>query len=150
MRDILAELAVPDNAKNVDVLSCYYTERNGKIKAIEKGLQVHQFSNLIFKAYRDNENLYLTNCNGKYAFPLSSLSSIRTVKKHTVIKEWHKEEPYDKGIYKPYHMSIDKFGCLNCNSYYILEVVHNTETYGIYIPCYELPVFEELTGLRAE
>lgn len=80
MRDILAELAVPDNAKNVDVLSCYYTERNGKIKAIEKGLQVHQFSNLIFKAYRDNENLYLTNCNGKYAFPLSSLSSIRTVK----------------------------------------------------------------------
>ena len=34
--------------------------------------------------------------------------------------------------------------------YYILEVVHNTETYGIYIPCYELPVFEELTGLRAE
>ena len=109
-----------------------------------------QFSNLIFKAYRDNENLYLTNCNGKYAFPLSSLSSIRTVKKHTVIKEWHKEEPYDKGIYKPYHMSIDKFGCLNCNSYYILEAVHNTETYGIYIPCYELPVFEELTGLRAE
>lgn len=80
MKDILAELAVPDNAKNVDVLSCYYTERNGKIKAIEKGLQVHQFSNLIFKAYRDNENLYLTNCNGKYAFPLSSLSSIRTVK----------------------------------------------------------------------
>ena len=64
--------------------------------------------------------------------------------------EWHKEEPYDKGIYKPYHMSIDKFGCLNCNSYYILEVVHNTETYGIYIPCYELPVFEELPGLRAE
>ena len=53
-------------------------------------------------------------------------------------------------IYKPYHMSIDNFGCLNCNSYYILEVVHNTETYGIYIPCYELPVFEELTGLRAE
>lgn len=80
MKDILAELAVPDNAKNVDVLSCYYTERNGKIKAIEKGLQVHQFSNLIFKAYRDNENLYLTNCNGKYAFPLFSLSSIRTVK----------------------------------------------------------------------
>lgn len=80
MKDILTELAVPDNAKNVDVLSCYYTERNGKIKAIEKGLQVHQFSNLIFKAYRDNENLYLTNCNGKYAFPLSSLSSIRTVK----------------------------------------------------------------------
>ena len=68
MKDILAELAVPDNAKNVDVLSCYYIERNGKIKAIEKGLQVHQFSNLIFKAYRDNENLYLTNCNGKYAF----------------------------------------------------------------------------------
>ena len=47
MKDILAELAVPDNAKNVDVLSCYYTERNGKIKAIEKGLQVHQFSNLL-------------------------------------------------------------------------------------------------------
>ena len=150
MKDIFAELAVPDNAKDVDVLSCYYTERNGKIKAIEKGLQLHQFANLIFKVYRDNENLYLVNCDGKYAFPLSSLSSIRMVKKHTVIKEWHKEEPYDKGIYKQYKLSIDKFGCLNCNSYYILEVVHNAETYGIYIPCYELPVFEELTGLRAE
>lgn len=150
MKDIFAELAVPDNAKDVDVLSCYYTERNGKIKAIEKGLQLHQFANLIFKVYRDNENLYLVNCDGKYAFPLSSLSSIRMVKKHTVIKEWHKEEPYDQGIYKQYKLSIDKFGCLNCNSYYILEVVHNAETYGIYIPCYELPVFEELTGLRSE
>ena len=85
MKDIFAELAVPDNAKDVDVLSCYYTERNGKIKAIEKGLQLHQFANLIFKVYRDNENLYLVNCDGKYAFPLSSLSSIRMVKKHTVI-----------------------------------------------------------------
>lgn len=91
MKDILAELAVPDNAKNVDVLSCYYTERNGKIKAIEKGLQVHQFSNLIFKAYRDNENLYLPIVTENMLSRLSSLSSIRTVKKHTVIKEWHKE-----------------------------------------------------------
>ena len=150
MKDIFSELAVPDNAKDVDVLSCYYTERNGKIKPIEKGLQVYQFSNLIFKVYRDNNNLYLANCDGKYAFPLSSLSAIHTVKKLTIIKEWHKTEPYNKGIYEPYRLNIDRFGCLNCNRYYILEIVHHTETYGIYIPCYELPIFEELTGLYAE
>ena len=30
-----------------------------------------------------------------------------------------------------------------------LELEHEGETWGIYFPCYELPVFEELTGLKA-
>ena len=35
-------------------------------------------------------------------------------------------------------------------AYHILELEHGGENYGIYFPCWELPVFERLTGLNAE
>ena len=41
----------------------------------------YQFSNCIFKAYSDAENLYLAGLEGTYAFPLASITAIQTIKK---------------------------------------------------------------------
>ena len=60
--------------------------------------------------------------------------------------EWHKEIPYNKGVYKQFHLSSDYYGCIHCNSYYILELAHC----GIYIPCYEISILEKFTGLKAQ
>lgn len=147
---IYSELSVPFDAKEVDVLSFYYKNKDGKIKVCEKFMQMSNYFNFVFKAFADSENLYLANLDKKYAFPLSSITSFRTVKKTVRIPEWNKEENFNKGIYKQYKLVADNAGCIHCKYYHILEINHNGETFGIYIPCYELPIFEELTGLKAQ
>ena len=103
-----------------------------------------------FRIFTDAENLYLVNLDGKYAFPLSSIKSFRTVKKHIRIVGWNKDESFKKGIYKQYKLTSDSYGNVHCKCYHILEVVHQNEAYGIYIPCYDLPIVEECTGLKAQ
>lgn len=150
VKAIFTELSVPDDAKEVDILSFYYKEQDGTIRVKEKAMQLCQFMNPIFHAFADKETLYLANAEGKYAFPLSSITAIRTVKKHIRIMEWNKEEGFNEGIYKPYHLKSDNYGCIHCKCYHIIELTHHGEPYGIYIPNYELPVFEALTGLKAQ
>ncbi len=147
---IYSELSVPSNALEVDVLSFYYKMKDGNIKVREKGMQIAPYINPVFKIFTDSENLYIANLEGKYAFPLTSLRSINTIKKNIRIIGWNKEESYNKGIYKQYKMTNDDYGCICCKRYYVLEVDCGDDLMGIYIPCYELPIFEELTGLKAQ
>lgn len=144
---ILADLAVPPDTKEIDVLTFCYKVKGDNIKVCEMALQLAPYMNPIFYVFADSENLYLANLEGKYAFPLSAIRAIKTVKKSIRIVEWNKDEPFNKGIYKQYKISEDKYGCIICKNYHIVEIEHNGELWGVYIPCYELPVIEELTGL---
>ena len=146
-KEILAELSVPDNAREVDVLSFCYKEENETIKMAQKGVPL---TNMSFHIFTDSENLYLADLDGKYAFPLSSIQVIQTIRKHVTVMDWNKDEPFNKGIYKQYKLTSDKIGSIHCKSYHIMELSYRGETYGIYIPSYELPIFEELTGLKAQ
>jgi len=147
---ILADLEVPSNSTEIDVLSFFYKVKGNDIKVCEKGLQVVPYINLIFHVFSDSENLYFANLEGKYAIPLSEIKAIKSFKKTIHIMEWNKDEAYNKGIYKQYKLSEDNYGCIICKHYHILEFEHNNELWGVYIPCYELPVIEELTGLKAD
>lgn len=140
---IYKELSVPEDAKTVDVLSFFYKTVNEEIKVHEKPMQLFQYSNPEFKIFADSENLYLVNLDGKYTFPLSSVKGIHTVTKKTRIASWNKEELFNSDTYKKYKLAADQFGCIHCKEHHIIEIDHKGETFGIYIPCYELPTFEE-------
>lgn len=137
------ELGIPKDAEDADVLSFFYIMKGEKMKIRTKSLQLAQYLNPTFTVFSDEENLYLANTEGKYAFPLSSVVAVRTVKKHIRIVKWNKEEPLNKGVYKQYRMTKDNYGCVHCGYYHIVEVRGRQETYGIYVPCYELPLFEK-------
>ena len=145
---IHAELSVPADAEEVDILSFFYKIKDGNIKVCEK--TIAPYLNTVFHAFADSENLYLANLEGKYAFPLSEIVALRTVKKHIRILQWTKDEKFNKGIYKQYKLTADQYGCIHCKSYHILELNHKGVSVGIYIPCYELPVFEKLTGQKTQ
>ncbi|MDD6212789.1 MAG: hypothetical protein PUB22_06555 [Clostridiales bacterium] len=147
---ILTDLKVPQDAKEINILSFFYKVKGENIKVCEKGLQIAPYINPIFHIFADSENLYLANLEGKYAIPLSAIKGIKSIKKTIRILEWNKDEEYNKGIYKQHKLSEDNYGCIICNSYHILEFEHNNDLWGIYIPCYELSVIEEITGLKAE
>lgn len=140
---IYNELSVPGDAKKVDILSFFYIDKDGKIKIQAKGMQTAEYFNKEFRMFADEENLYLANLEGKYAFPLESVVKIHTIKKHISFAGWNKDEGFNKGIYKQYKLTRDKYGCIHSKEYHILEVRHQDESFGIYFPCYELPAFEE-------
>ena len=144
------ELGVPADAENVDVLSFFYKVKDGEIKVQEKAMQVFQYFNLEYKLFADEENIYLSSLHEKFAFPRQSLNSIRTVQKHIRLMDWNKEEAFNKGIYKQYALTHDNYGCIHCKRYHILEIANNGETFGVYIPSYDLPAWEKITGLTAE
>ncbi|MBQ7817324.1 MAG: hypothetical protein IJ388_00825 [Oscillospiraceae bacterium] len=147
---ILKDLAVPPDAKEIDVLTFFYKTKGDEIKVCEKAFMMAPYMNPIFHIFADLENLYLANLEGKYAFPLSAIKGIKTVNKATRIVEWNKDDPFNKGIYKQYKLSEDKYGCITCKCHHIIEFEHNGETWGIYIPSYELAVIEELIGIKTE
>ena len=145
---IFAELKVPTDARCADILSFRYKVKNDKIKVSEK--DVAPYTSFPFRVFADSDNLYLANADGKYAFPLSAIKSIKTEKKTVIADSWNKDEDFNKGIYKQYKISEDKYGNIMFKKYHIIEVDYSGEIWGIYIPCYELPIFEELTKLKAE
>ena len=147
---ILADLKVPQDSREIDILSFFYKVKNDNIKVCEKGLQIAPYINPVFYIFTDSENLYLANLEEKYAVPLSQIKAIKSIKKTIRIMEWNKDEEFNKGIYKQYKLIEDNYGCIICKGYHILEFEHENELWGIYIPCYELPVIEELTGLKAD
>ena len=147
---IFSDLKVPQDSKEIDILSFFYKVKNNDIKVCEKGLQIAQYINPSFHIFTDSENLYLANLEAKYAIPLSAIKAIKSIRKSIRILEWNKDEEYNKGIYKQYKLSEDNYGCIICKSYHILEFEHDNDLWGIYFPCYELPVIEELTDLKAD
>ncbi len=147
---IYTELGVPTDASEVDILSFFYKNKDGQIKICEKGIQLAKFMNPAFKIYKDADNLYLTNLTGKHAFPLSSLKAIRKINKNGNVITWNKVAATTEGRFKQYKLTVDNYGRIHFKNYYILELTHNGEEWGIYIPCYELPALEYYTGLKAE
>lgn len=147
---IYAELGVPAYAKNVDVLSFFYKNDNGEIKLKEKPMQMFKYINFEYKIFSDSENFYLVNCDGKFSFPLRDIVSVKKIKKHITFSSWNKEEKYNKGIYKEYKITEDKYGTMHGKGYVLIEVKHNGESFGIYLPDYELPVIEEITRIKAQ
>ena len=144
IQNIYEELNVPDDAASVDVLFLPYKVKNGNI--IPQNLYV----NLDLKIFKTEDNLCLADLENVYSFPLSSLQSIQTVKKHITIPSWNKDTEPTKDEFKPYKMGVDQYGRVHLKSYHILTLMHNGRIHGIYFPCYELPAFENLTGLKAE
>lgn len=149
-QSIYTELGVPSNAKEVDLLSFYYKEKDGNIKPKQTGMQMVPYNNQAFRCYADTENLYIVDIEGKYTFPLAQMRAIHTVNAAIGFPNWNKKQATDEGIYKKYKITIDNNGCLHCKPFHILELRHGGETWGIYFPCYELPVIESLTGLKAQ
>lgn len=149
-KSVYAQMNIPDDAFDVDILCFYYkTDENG-VKVCEKPMQLFSHFNCSLKIFKDEGCLYIGSMEGKYGIALSSLNRIRTIAKKARFSDWYKDEPFNAGIYKPYKMTKDQFGCIHSKPYYVLEFEHDGQLWGVYFPCYELPLFEELTGLKAE
>ena len=145
---ILADLGVPENARNVDILMFFYKEKNGEPKLTVKGNQNFWYMNMQFKIFADPQTFYLANVEGKFAFSRSDVKRIKMINKRATMNDWNKDYPFDDERYKKYGLKMDQYGVIYFKPCYILELEINGEEWGIYFPSYELPLFEALTGLK--
>ena len=147
---IYEELGVPQNAAAVDILLFKYKEKDGKIIPKTVGMQTCEFFNMEVKIFVRDGKLHLADVENLYSFDMSRLKSIETINKSTSLLSWNKEIGYDEERYKKHKISVNNLGNIIIKPYHILTLEHNGEEWGLYFPCYELEIFEILTGLRAE
>ncbi len=148
---ILDYLGVPKDAEEIDILSHKYCidPESDTPKIFTTPLQSTNFLNLSFRIFKDSDTLYLANPHGKYAFPLKSLRTIRTIYEEATIPHWQKNDAMDSDKYKMYSITYNKnLDTFHTSPYHILELELNGEIWGIYFPCYEIKTIENLTELK--
>ncbi len=145
-KNIKSELSVPEGAKEIDILTFTYTLKKDSDQKKIKPIKVENYEYYIFV---QDKNLYISNMETKYCVPLSCIDGITTVNSRMDIPFWNKETQYNKGEYKQYKISKNEY-FYRLKKYYVLNMKYENEIWGIYFPCYELPVFEELTGVKAK
>lgn len=139
----------------VDILSFAYKNKHGCPVPRSSALSLYPevtLDNLPCRVDIYNDKLILTNISESYAFDIKNIRKISTVSKRFALSSWNKKQKYDEAPYNNFYLvTSSKYPyVIFAKPYHILELEHNGEIWGIYFPCYELPTFEKLTGLKAE
>ena len=137
-------LGVPQSAIPVDVLSMQYSCKDGKMKRAT--MRMTDYINLEMKVFADEEALYLADVETVYAVARTDLAVIRKVNKRVSIPGWNKPVAYNKGMFKEYKLTANKYGHIFMKPYYQLVIRRDGQEYALEFPPYELPTFQKLTG----
>lgn len=143
------ELQIPDNCITADILFFHYKVTDGQITPISNSKKKTPFENPAYLFYVEDNVFYVASAFDKFAINLDAFTEITKVNEYIKIPFWNKPDSFQTEKYKSYYISVEGKELL-IDSYYILHFTHKDEDWGLYFPCYELPVFEELTGLRAK
>ena len=149
-RRILAEFGVPKNAVATDIFTPTCMNVIDELIEAESDSHGYDYVNSEFRVYRQGKTLFIAHMEEKYAIPLCDLREIRTVNKRVSFPLWHKDRDPDDGPYRQYNLRMSDDGNIVSKPYYTLVIDHSGKEWNISFPCYELPTFEDLTGLKAE
>ncbi len=142
-----AELSVPAEAKNVDVICCRYKQKGDKRKPATNGLEICENTVEEFRVFLREGKLCFANVEHRYEFDPAALKGLHKIKKHIVVAGWNKDEQIQEGFYKPYKLTADNYGRVHAKYYGELLLTHNGEEWAIRLPVYELNYIAALTGL---
>ena len=139
---IKANLHVPENCADIDVLSRPYKLKNGKEIL---GTNFFRCFNLTFWVFKEGDFLCFGCNEGVYGIPLTSITEIITVKKQMSVPQWNKDEPIKDEKYKPY-VKANNNGMYFIKKHYSVRFTRHGEEWEILIPAYDIDIISELTG----
>ncbi len=149
-KKIHSEMGVPEDAEKVDILIFKYKTKNGEICPKTAALQLSAYANAEVAMYATDDEIHIADLENVYSFKKFEARGIITVNKRISVPFWNKDVQHNEGKYKQYNIRENNMSLMFFKPYHILRVERDGQRYGIYFPCYELEVFERLTGLRAE
>ena len=74
---------------------------------------------------------------------------LRKVDKSITVYSWNKQADPTDPKYGAFGLSVNKMGMVTAPCYYILEVEHCGETFGLYLPAYEAEMLRDLLGFES-
>lgn len=146
----LDALSVPADAPLADIFLFAYKLCGGEVLAQPFGKGDIRFFNTGIKAFVEEGRLCLADSEHVWGFSLSDLVRIKTIREKIHLPKWNKPLPPSDARYSEYAMEDHRMAGVVIGEYHILEFQKEGALYGLYFPNYELPVFEALTGLRAD
>lgn len=147
-RAALAYLKVPETAVNADVILFRYKIKDGEITPKAVKLAPTPYIACDMKVFSDGKSLCLASIDARYEIPLSAITGIVRDDKKITVMGWNKKDAPESEKYAKYMLKADQYGCVTAKCSYILQFTVNSEEWGLYFPCYELKVFEELSGKK--
>lgn len=144
--NIRRELEIPDEVGFTEVIYYEYEIHDGEVVPVPKQPGGPIYFNPLYFLYIENEKLNIGTDKHVFAVPLSALKCIRKVEQKISFRFWKKPEHFSSPAYKDFDIIATK-NSIETDYYYSLELCLGREVWEIPFPCYELPVFEKLTGL---
>ena len=143
---IRRDLEIPDDVGFTEVIYYQYELHDGKVVPVPEQPGGQIYFNPLYFLYAENENLNIGTDKSVFAVPLSALKCIRKVDQKISFKFWKKAEHFSSPAYKDFDIISTK-DSFKMDYFYTLEFFFDGEMWEIPFPCYELPVFQKLTGL---
>lgn len=149
-KSIHEEMGVPSTAVPVDVLGFRYKMKNDKLIPQALMMQPTPYINVEMRLYASEGAFHLADLEHVYSFRQAEVKRIVTENRRISVLGWNKEEDIRDEKYKPYKLTVNNMGCVFFKPYYVMEIERDGELFGLYIPSYELEIFERLTGKIAQ
>lgn len=144
-QEALENMLVPQDAAPVDVFVYPYRKKDGK----ERGaMPARSLFNLRLHAFRDGEALCLADTGYVVRIPYDSIASIGRICKRTAFMGWNKEEKFNKGSFKPFHIRCNESGQMSVKYCYRVEI-RGSEAFELLIPPYEFETLMPMLGYKA-
>ncbi len=141
---IFSRLNIPASALRMDVMEFTYKLKNDEIQFKANGFSPTPISMLELRVFVEDENLFLTSLEAKWLIPLTEIGEFVKIEKRIGFNGWNKDVPFNKGEYKQYRLGKDNYGIMYMKPYYIVKINHNSEEFGLYLPCYEIENFKKI------
>ena len=139
---VRAELSIPDDARDMDILSFFYREdENGPFP-----IKPFDFMTLEMFAFADGECVHVADYNDVYSISKSSIKGIEKIEKETTLLGWSKDESFDSPEYAEYGIKENDEGFIVIPYYYSVRI-EDEEEFELLIPPYEAEEFKKLAGI---
>ena len=146
---MMHEMGVPASARSTDVLVFNYKVKDGEVQPVSPLMLPSVFMNFECKAYIEGDAVYLADSDSVYSFEKSDIKMLRKVDKSITVYSWNKQADPTDPKYGAFGLSVNKMGMVTAPCYYILEVEHCGETFGLYLPAYEAEMLRDLLGFES-
>ncbi len=141
------QLGIPENASVIDVLMSKYRIKNGKEKQI--AFFNYNFINVPKYVYIENACICFADAYEVLEIPLSSVKSIKKVKKRAMFPNWNKNDPPSSKNYKKYKIAMNNQNVYYAH-YYSVLIEDIRGDFELFIPNYDIETFSALTAIRID
>lgn len=141
---VMNSMGVPANAAEIDVMTFHYKVKDGEIVPSAPMMIPTPFINFECKIFGDGDALCIADTQSVYSFKREWIKGLKKVDSKVSLYPWTKDDAPTDDKYYDYSLGYGKMGMVSAPCYYILEIERDGESFGLYIPNYEIATVNQV------